>query len=106
MFYIQPDLLFNQARTGRVLRLMFVLIVSGPPNITLRDSRHLREDLPQTRLALPREDRGGEVVDRLVQQHCQGGGLHPGSSTKACQYSDCHCEKYSLQKIQGIYARK
>ena len=80
---------------------MFVLIVSGPPNITLRDSCHLREDLPQTCLPLPGEDGGGEVPDRLVQQHRQGGGLHPGSSTKAGQYSDCYCKEYSLQKIQG-----
>ena len=85
---------------------MKLLIAPGPPNITLRDSRHLREDLPQARLTLPGEDRGGKVLDRLVQQHRQGGGLHPGSSTKAGQYSDCHCEKYSLQKIQGIYAEK
>ena len=78
---------------------MFVLIVSGPPNITLRDSRHLREDLPPPRLPLPGEDGRGEVPDRLVQQHRQGGGLHPGTSKKAGQYSDCYCEKYSLQKI-------
>ena len=101
MFYILEICSLTSPATALLGRLMFVLIVIGPPNITLRDNCHLREDLPQTRLTLPRENGGREVLDRLVQQHCQGGRIHSGSSKKAGKYSDCYCEKYSLQKIQG-----
>ena len=101
MFYILEICSLTSPATALLGRLMFVLIVLGPPNITLRYNCHLREDLPQTRLTLPREDGRREVLDRLVQQHCQGGRVHPGSSKKAGKYSDCYCEKYSLQKIQG-----
>ena len=59
-----------------VPRLMPLLIVLGPPNITLRDGSHLREDLPPAGLVISGEDGRPEVPDRLVQLHCQGGGRH------------------------------
>ena len=40
---------------------MKLLIAPGSPNITLRDSRHLREDLPQAGLAISGEDWRAEV---------------------------------------------
>lgn len=72
-------------------RLMPVLIVSGPPNISLRDGRHLREDLPQAGLPLPGENRRPEILDRLVKLHSEGGGGLAGVAEEACKYSHCYC---------------